>query len=216
LLAAGQASAIDGEVDFTGTPPQPGKLHREADPFCARTQVLDPTVLVDGGKLVNVWVHVTRGAPDSPPPAGTVDIDQSDCMYQPRVTAAVVGQKIATANFDPTLHNVHVSVGGATLLNRGMPNEKAPAILTVASAEGVMRWRCDVHPWMRGYVGVSRNALQAVTDQSGNFHIENVPPGRYTIESWHEKLGAKSQEVTVDPGRRANVVFKYDGTEGGS
>jgi len=41
------------------------------------------------------------------------------------------------------------------------------------------------------------------------FRISNLPPGRYTLEAWHEKLGAKTLEVTA-PGR---VLFAYDGTE---
>src|SRR5438046_1384433 len=80
--------------------------------------------------------------------------------------------------------------------------------------EGMMKWKCDVHAWMRGYIGVSKNALQAVAGD-GTFKIENVPPGKYTIEAWHEKYGTKTQEVTVEAGKPAKVNFKYDGTEKG-
>ena len=47
--------------------------------------------------------------------------------------------------------------------DKGMPNEKAPPIETPAREAGVLKWKCDVHPWMRGYIGVSRNNLQAVS-----------------------------------------------------
>lgn len=40
------AAVIEGEVRFTGDAPAPGKLHREADPYCARKEMTDPTVLV--------------------------------------------------------------------------------------------------------------------------------------------------------------------------
>jgi plastocyanin len=207
-LAAG-ASLIEGEVQFTGAAPAAGKLHREADPYCARREVTDPTVLVMNGKLANVWVHVVKGAPDAPPPPAAVEINQNDCMYVPRVASAVVGQRIVGRNDDPVLHNVHTFLGTSTLFNKGMPNEKAAPIEYVTADSGVIKWKCDVHPWMRGYVGVSRNAFQAVTGTDGVFRISNLPPGRYTLEAWHEKFGAKTLEVAAP----ARVLFTYDGTE---
>jgi plastocyanin len=174
-------------------------------------------VTVKGGKLEYVWVHVTKGAKDATAPSSVVEMDQKDCMYTPRMAVAVVGQKIQAKNGDPILHNVHTYLGASTLFNKGMPNDKAAPIETTApKEEGVMKWKCDVHPWMRGYIGVSKSGLQAVTGDSGTFKIENVPPGKYTIESWHEKFGTKTQEVTVEAGKPAKVTFKYDGTEKGA
>ena len=217
LPVAASAETIEGSVDFTGKVPVAGKLHREADPFCAKKTMTDPAVSVKGGKLDNVWVHVTKGAKDAAKvPSETVSMDQKDCMYTPRFATAVVGQKIQAKNGDPVLHNVHTYFGASTLFNKGMPNDKASPIETSAKEEGVMKWKCDVHPWMRGYIGVSKSGLQAVTGDSGSFKIENVPPGKYTIESWHEKFGTKTQEVTVEAGKPAKVTFKYDGTEKGT
>jgi plastocyanin len=196
-------------VQLTGVAPAPGRLHREADPYCARREMADPTVLVANGKLANVWVHVVKGAPDASPPPTAVEIGQRDCMYIPRVTSAVVGQKIVVRNGDSILHNVHTYLGASTLFNKGMPNEKAAPIEYKTVEPGVIRWKCDVHPWMRGYVGVSRNAFQAVTGADGAFRIANLPPGRYTLEAWHEKLGAKTLEITAP----ARIVFRYDGSE---
>src|SRR5207245_8895737 len=155
--AAAMAEAIEGEVDFTGKPPTPGKLHREADPFCGKKSMTDPAVLVKNGKLENVWVHVSKGAKEAAkPPATSAEMDQKDCMYEPRMTTAVVGQKIEARNGDPVLHNVHTFLGTTTLFNKGMPNDTAAPIEYVAKEEGMMKWKCDVHPWMRGYIGVSK------------------------------------------------------------
>ena len=216
LPAAAMGETIEGSVDYTGKAPTPGKLHREADPYCAKKPMTDPAVLVKGGKLENVWVHVTKGAKDAASvPSSVVSMDQKDCMYTPRMTTAVVGQKIQAKNGDPVLHNVHTYMGASTLFNKGMPNEKAAPIETTAKDEGMMKWKCDVHPWMRGYIGISKNGLQAISSDSGSFKIDNVPPGKYTVEAWHEKYGTKTQEVTVEAGKPAKVIFKYDGTEKG-
>ena len=206
VAALAADSSIEGTVDFSGKAPTPAKLHREADPYCAKTPMTDPSVLVKNGKLENVWVHVSKGA----------EMDQKNCMYTPRMTTAVVGQKITAKNGDPVLHNVHTYMGSATVFNKGMPNEKTPPIEYTAKEEGMMRWKCDVHPWMRGYIGISKNGLQAVSGSDGTFKIDNVPPGKYTLEAWHEKYGTKTQEVTVEAGKPAKVTFKYDGTEKGT
>src|SRR5712671_3286549 len=216
VVPAAMAETIEGSIEFTGKAPTAGKLHREADPYCAKKPMTDPAVTVKGGKLENVWVHVTKGAKETAkPPAEAVEVDQKDCMYEPRFSTVVVGQKITAKNGDPILHNVHTYLGSSTLFNKGMPNDKAAPIETAAKEEGVMKWKCDVHPWMRGYIGVSKSGLQAVTGDSGSFKIENVPPGKYTVEAWHEKYGAKTQEVTVEAGKPANVKFESTGTEKG-
>src|SRR3954471_11520897 len=115
IPATAMAESIEGEVDFTGKAPTPGKLHREADPYCAKKPMTDPSVAVKGGKLENVWVHVTKGAKETAkPPAEAIEVDQKDCMYDPRYTTAVVGQKIVAKNGDPILHNVHTYLGSST------------------------------------------------------------------------------------------------------
>src|SRR5205807_3007927 len=119
LAALAADGSIEGTVDFTGKTPTPAKLHREADPFCAKKPMTDPSVLVKNGKLENVWVHVTKGASGTAKvdTSKSVEMDQKDCMYTPRMTMAVVGQKITAKNGDPVLHNVHTYLGSATVFN---------------------------------------------------------------------------------------------------
>ncbi len=214
LSSLARAENLSGEVDFTGAPPTPARLHREADPVCAKKEGFDESVLVKNGKLANVWVHVVSGAPDSQAPAGApaVTVDQSDCTYHPRVQAAQVGQKLVAKNSDATLHNVHAYQGSTTVFNKGMANASAKPIEQPLDKDGVVKLKCDVHSWMRGYVGVNKNPYQAVTGDDGAFKIE-LPPGTYTVEAWHEKLGVKSAQVVVAAGKPAQLTFKYDGTE---
>lgn len=209
-----RAEPLSGVVEFTGQAPATVKLDREADAFCAKKPANDESVVVKGNKLVNVWVHVTKGAPDAkaPPDAPEIVVDQQDCTYHPRVQAAVVGQKIVAKNNDPILHNVHTYLGPATVFNKGMPNAQAKPVAHETTKDGVVRWKCDVHPWMRAFVGVNKNPYQAVTKDDGAFKIE-LPPGSYTLEAWHEKFGTKVVQVNVEAGKGATATFKFDGTE---
>src|SRR5438477_502746 len=62
---------------------------------------------------------------------------------------------------------------------------------------GVLRITCDVHPWMRAWVHVLATSAYAVTDESGAYTISGVPPGKHTLNLWHERLGEKEQQVEV-------------------
>jgi len=215
LPGAAVAETLSGAVEFTGTPPVMAKLNREADAFCAKKPMNDESVIVKDKKLVNVWVRVVKGAPDSKAPEGApeVVVDQVDCTYRPRVQTALVGQKVVAKNGDPILHNVHTYLGAATVFNKGMPNSEAKPVVHVANKDGLIRWKCDVHDWMRAWVGVNKNPYQAVTGPDGTFKIDGIPPGAYTLEAWHERYGTKTMEVKVDAGQAATATFKYDGSE---
>ncbi len=40
---------------------------------------------------------------------------------------------------------------------------------------------------MSAYIVVAETPYFAVTDADGNYKIENVPPGTYTLNAWHER-----------------------------
>jgi hypothetical protein len=73
-----------------------------------------------------------------------------------------------------------------------------------------VRISCDVHDWMEGWLVVAEHPYYEVTDENGSFKLNNVPPGNYQLEIWHEKLGKQTREVTVKAGSDTNVkaVFK--------
>src|SRR5262245_3999623 len=66
-----RTATISGEVTLEGTPPQMQPLKRGVDPVCAKKAMNDEQVLSKNGKLENVVVWVSEGAPaaDSPPAA---------------------------------------------------------------------------------------------------------------------------------------------------
>ena len=52
-------------------------------------------------------------------------------------------------------------------------------------------FKCDVHGWMNAYVGVLRPpVLSRQPTRPASSSCKGLPPGTYTIEAWHEKLGA--------------------------
>ena len=69
--------------------------------------------------------------------------------------------------------------------------------LVYAQPEMFLRFKCDVHPWMFAWVSVFDSPYFCVSDKDGKFVIKNVPPGKYTVEAAHRKLGTQTQDVEV-------------------
>lgn len=67
--------------------------------------------------------------------------------------------------------------------------------------------KCDIHPWARAWVGVLDHPFFAVTGADGRYGIRGLPPGRYTLEVWHEKYVTERAEVEVAPGGRVERNF---------
>ena len=197
--APGGTGTIKGTVKLTGTPPEMKMLKREADPFCGRVAMKDEEVIVGaGGVLKNVLVRLTKGVTGSyPAPAEPALIDQSQCMYRPRMQVIMAGQPLAIRNSDQTLHNVHTYKGPSTMFNQAEIPGMPPIVRKFDGPAEIIKFKCDVHPWMTGYVAVSNHPFFAVTGDDGTFAIPGVPAGHYTVEAWHERFGAVSADVSV-------------------
>ena len=50
-----------------------------------------------------------------------------------------------------------------------------------------------------------KNPYHAVSDKSGNFHIDRIPPGTYDLVVWHPVLGIKKQQVTLTPKEHVSI-----------
>ena len=187
-----------------------------ADRACAETAGPNPpsdAVLIGAdGALQNVFVYVKDGldpADSFDVPATPVVQEQRGCRYVPRTLGVRAGQPLEFLNGDDTLHNVHALPMTNQDFNLGLPKKGDTRTRTFTVPEVMVRFKCDVHPWMAGYVGVMAHPFFAVTDESGAFTIKGLPPGRYTIEAWHERFGTRTATVTIDPSGAEISSFSF-------
>jgi len=208
-------ATIKGVVNFSGKAPEMKvpKKRKDAE-FCKTKEVKYNAVLADGGKLAETFVRLANDSVkgEYPAPAKHGEIDQSDCMYSPRIQGVVAGQELDIKNQDGTLHNVHTFKGTETWFNQAQP-KGSPEISKELEETKVIKFTCDVHPWMRGFVVVSSHPFFAISGKDGTFTIDKVPAGKYDIEAWHPHYGLKKATVEVADGKSAEVTFAYDGTE---
>lgn len=196
-------ATVTGKVAFEGTAPKMPNIDMSDKPDCMKahpTPAKSQEVVVNGnGTLKNVFVWVKSGLPDKnwKVPASNVDLDQKGCMYEPHVLGVQTGQNIEIKNSDPTNHNIHPAAQANGDFNQSQAPGSPPITKTYARQEVLIPVKCNVHPWMRAYIGVVSHPFYAVTGDDGTFTIKGLPPGTYTIEMVHEKYGKQEQTVTV-------------------
>jgi plastocyanin len=203
--------SISGTVKFKGTAPAPKKLDVSKDKeVCAKTPKVDQSLVVNNGNLVNAVITITDIQKGKKIEVKKITLDQNGCEYHPHVLAFPAGSPVEILNPDGILHNVHSYSKVNTPFNQAQPKFKKTLEVKIDKPE-VIEVKCDVHGWMHGWLVATENPYVAVTDNSGNFKLTDVPAGTYTVEVWHEKLGKNTQKVTVKAKEEAKVNFEIAG-----
>jgi hypothetical protein len=208
------AGEVSGTVALDGTAPMNEPIKMNADPVCVKentTPQFQETFEVADGKLANVFVYIKDGLGNYvyDAPTETATIDQMNCRYHPHVFGMRVNQPLTIVNSDPTLHNIHAIPKANKEFNNGQPIQGMKMTHTWETKEVMVPFKCDVHGWMNAYVGVLDHPYFQVTGKDGKFDLKTVPPGTYTIEAWHEKLGAMTQSVTLGPKETKEITFTF-------
>src|SRR5579871_2862682 len=209
-------ATVRGVVRVEGQIPAGKSISMAADPACAKqhpSPILAQEVVADTkGDLQNVIVFVSEGLGDRTfdPPPGPVVVEQKGCQYQPHVLAVRANQTLQLVNDDPTSHNIHPVPANNREWNKAEP-PGSKMEETFAREEIAIPVKCNVHPWMKGYIAVFKHPYFAVTGKDGGFDLSNLPPGTYTIKAWHEKLGTSTQTVTVGANETKEISFVFKG-----
>src|SRR5262249_52920511 len=115
------------------------------------------------------------------------------------------GQVLIVKNTAPVAHNAN-HIGSALRNPAGNPIVPAggQVQINLKSDRFPVRLSCNIHPWMKGFVGVYDHPYFALTDANGNFEIKLAPAGNFRIYFWHEgagwrlaQAGAKGEPITI-------------------
>ncbi len=199
VVAVSNAGSIRGTIRLAGAAPAPRTVTIGEDVgTCGASKVIQTVQTGAGDGLANAVVSITNISQGAAleTPAAAASLDQDGCQFAPHILLVSVGSTIKILNSDPITHNVHTVTFENRPLNRAQPAAMREIETTFAYADKV-KVKCDIHEWMNAWVIVIDHPYHALTGADGEFVIENVPPGTYTVEIWHETLGTTTQDVTV-------------------
>src|SRR5918992_2317316 len=214
-VAPAGGGRITGTMSFTGTAPQNPTIDMSEEPACQQKHSgtpRDPQVLVTDGKLANVFVFVKSGLPAGrtyPAPSAAAVLDQDGCLYEPRNFGVMVGQQLEIKNSDPVLHNIKAVPTKNRGFNISQPTQGMTTRRTFNTEEVGLPLECNVHGWMHASVNVLTHPFFASTGNDGTFTIRGLPAGTYEIEARHEKLGTRTQSVTVPEEGTATAAITF-------
>jgi len=150
-----------------------------------------------------------------PAPSDSKILDQIYLTFKPHVLPILAGTRVKFPNSDEIRHNV---------FSPNPVDDKRFSLGTYAAGTskdvvflkpGVITLLCNVHIEMSAYIVVTETPYFAVTDANGNYKIENVPPGKYTLKAWHERnvlnkaRGIQSNTIEITTaGGTVNVPFE--------
>ncbi len=199
FVETGIAATISGTVKLKGRAPRAKKIAITKDQqVCGKGgKKFREDLVVNKGMIQNAVITVV-GLKAKP---GTVEVSQDTCQFKPHVAIMPIGSTVKLFNRDGLTHNFHSFPNDNEALNLAQPGEMKERTLGEGALEVVENYRitCDVHEWMKGWFVVNQD-VSVLTDANGAFKIDNVPPGKYTVQLWHETQGTMTQDVTVKDG----------------
>jgi len=214
-LPSGYEPTIVGTISISGKVPQPKVIDMSADPVCMEINRKPQTesLIANGNKLQDAFISV-KGEPINvyrfEMPAEEVVLSRKNCQYSPRVFGVRVGQSLRIMNGDTTVHNTHATPKLNPEWNQSQMPGSPPLLKTFTRSELLIPFKCNQHPWEKAYVGVLPHPFFAVSDGNGRYEIRGLPPGTYTLTSWHEGFDEQHVEITLVPGEVRNVDFVFD------
>lgn len=202
---------------------------------CLKGPIHDQTWVVDAGSRgvanVVVWIEPPKDhffpKPQKQTWQDVVAVDQPYCAFEPHVVVLYpqtydpsvkkltsTGQKVIVKNSAPILHNIRI--GGRDNPSRGgnvQPGTQQAFEFRKDRQE--ISLNCDIHKWMTGYAMTFDHPYAAVTNEKGQFKIENVPAGsEITFMAWHEAkkkfvpVVAGGNKLTLSAGETKTLDFK--------
>lgn len=154
----------------------------------------------------NVVVYLENVEGVFEPPEEKPVVDQKNLIFIPHILPVLMGTTVQFSNSDSVQHNVF-SPSKCCKFNLGTYGSGIVREVTFDKT-GAVALLCNVHAEMSAFIIVLQNPYFELTGRDGIFTIKDVPPGTYTLKTWHQKLKEKKQEVTVIECDSVAVDFK--------
>ena len=158
---------------------------------------------VKPAKFADETVVYLKGLRPGRAPAA-LQMDQKGIKFVPFILTAAVGDTVEFLNHDAVDHDVFSPDNEAFHLGHFRVEEQRDYTFRKPGAYSI---RCDIHPGMLAWVFVSESGYAAPVDRKGQFRIESVPPGTYTLAVGNAHVSGAERTVTVADGQTVEETF---------
>lgn len=127
--------------------------------------------------------------------------------FKPHILPVLNGSIVDMPNMDTVRHNAFTA--------EPLPDTKEKIFLGTYDVgvsktikidnPGEVSLLCNMHKEMAGYIVALENPYFALTDENGKFVIDNVPPGKYVLKTWHKLFKPVTAKISVDPGKTTEI-----------
>lgn len=203
VVSVTDGGTITGSVKWSGPMPRllPAVINKDVqicDPDSHKTRDLERLIVGSQGGVANTVVFlkdISRGKALELPEQRRF-LDQKHCRYEPHILLVPAAGTLQMKSSDATLHTIHME--GAATYNLPFPFPDQ-IISREMRTVGTVTLRCNGgHTWMNAEMFVVPHPYFAVTNESGNFRLSDVPPGDYEIVAWHEGWNVLRQAAMFD------------------
>ncbi len=224
IVAVPDVGTLTGSVKFAGVPPRLDPIPVKKNQDVCGQSVPNEALVVGTNKGVKGSVILIERVSRGKKAEGELILDNARCLFVPHVSAVMAGAPARIRNSDPVQHNGHGFLVARPIFNVPLFFKGRVVDVTARLKEpGVVTVLCDVHTHMSAWIVVHDSPYFAVTGEQGDFKIDGIPPGTYTITMWHEGFRVKgvdkdgrplydewrvTREVTVPRGGSVAVNFE--------
>lgn len=233
-------ATIVGKATFIGIPPAPRVFNVNKEPeVCGKVRSLEK-IQVKNGLLKGVVIVLegvkngkafeTKAFKAKLPGEGefqyesggvlNLDVSQKKCNFGPVTGVIAKGQPIEFENRDPIKHTLRTYVlrgENANILRTiNTKNLSAHSKMTQTLSSKklqnarVVALTCDRHDFMENWMYLVDSPYFAISDEGGQFSLDQVPPGHYELVAWHPELGTQKQTVNVTADSNLDVSFEFN------
>ena len=214
VVAVSNGGSIKGTIKASGQPDETKAVTKD-NAFCGDSLAAEKFIIGGDGALKNAVVML-EGIAEGKDFASQdeLKVTNKGCHFVPHVMVAPKGALMTVRNDDPLLHNSHFFLVDGdrkrNVINLALPKEgleiSKPKILRKA---GLLSLECDAHDFMQAWVWVLEHPYAVVTGADGSFELSDVPAGSYKLTVWHEALGEKTVDVTVQAGKATATDLSF-------
>ncbi|MDQ4079631.1 MAG: hypothetical protein M3125_02640 [Gemmatimonadota bacterium] len=211
-IAITEYGRIEGEVRLESSARDTMVLVTRNADLCGE-RIPEGAIVAPTGGLQHVVVWLTDAREGKPlPDSRRFEVTNSRCRYVPRVQGVIVGGTLNVKSADPVVHETVFRVSGSaqpleTVTQNG--DGQVVPLDSLLARPVRLEFTCRTHPWSSGSIHVFDLPFYAASAANGRFVLDSIPPGEYTMRTWHERMGNTTREVKIEDGRIARVEVKY-------